>query len=126
MQSTTNLTLVSLFLFITLTVAATLTPLAAYGPNANQFGDWGMWSAILTITILYALLLIPYRLGVLPMKHVMSIAAGFGIFFNAVMFFFMLSASSVLGVWSMTTVIFLTIAVCFICVNIYWYVVAYR
>ncbi|MBP3951561.1 DUF5391 family protein [Bacillus suaedae] len=52
------LTLLSAFLFCSMIVVGSLSPLADLGTNTNQFGDIGMWSAVGFVLILFLLPLI--------------------------------------------------------------------
>ncbi|RAL21038.1 DUF5391 family protein [Thermoflavimicrobium daqui] len=73
------MTLTSALLFCTMLVIASLSPLAELGPNANQFGSFGMWSAIGIVLLFYILPLIFYMVGINVMRYVMAFFCGLGL-----------------------------------------------
>lgn len=67
------ITLLSALLFCFLIIVISLSPLASYGKNANQFNSVGMWSSIGIIIMFYVVPLIAYLLGLKLMKYVTAI-----------------------------------------------------
>lgn len=76
----TIVTLISAFLFSTVIVFVSLSPLSEFGPNANQFNSSGMWLSIAMIIFLYAVPLVIYRTGVGWMKYLMAVLCFLGLF----------------------------------------------
>lgn len=76
------LTLLSALLFCSMIVVGSLSPLADFGTNTNQFGDIGMWSAIGFVLILYLLPLILFVYNVPLMKWIMATFCGVGLLIN--------------------------------------------
>ncbi|MCY8543618.1 DUF5391 family protein [Bacillus haynesii] len=72
-------TLISAFLFCSMIVTASLSPLAHSGPHANEFGTLGMWAAIGTVLLFYMLPLAVYMAGFDAMKFVMAVLCGIGL-----------------------------------------------
>lgn len=118
------MTLVSAFLFCSMLIASSLSPLAESGPNANQFGSAGMWSAIGTVLIFYILPLIVYLAGVNAMKYVMAVLCSFGMLINLAII------PLVMGIFAnkMNIPLLAVIALCIISliVNTVWFIVAFR
>ena len=72
-------TLISAFLFCSLLVTASLSPLAHSGSYANEFGTLGMWAAIGTVLLFYILPLAVYMAGFDAMKFVMAVLCVIGL-----------------------------------------------
>ncbi|EOP62743.1 hypothetical protein IIW_03672 [Bacillus cereus VD136] len=119
-------TLVSAFLFCSVLVVPSLSPLADLGPNANKFNSLGMWKSIGTILLFYIVPLLLYIAGIKAMRFIMAVLCGMGLFINLVIlasvFIIMrvndYSLSSVLGVIIFCAAVSLT--------NIIWFFVAFR
>jgi hypothetical protein len=112
------MTLVSALFSCSLLVAASLSPLADSGPNANKFGTMGMWSAIGMALATYLLPLILYIVGLNVMKLVMAVFCGFGLLINSVILIVILTMGG------FPTLLGLCIAA--LIVNVMWYFVAFR
>ncbi|WP_284632346.1 DUF5391 family protein [Bacillus licheniformis] len=118
-------TLISAFLFCSMIVAASLSPLAHSGPHANEFGTLGMWAAIGTVLLFYMLPLAVYMAGFDAMKFVMAVLCGIGLFITLTMspVFVLIgaiggNASALLGVAGLCVLLAI--------VNVIWLVVAFR
>ncbi|ALC80978.1 hypothetical protein AM592_04775 [Bacillus gobiensis] len=118
------LTLVSAFLFCSMLIASSLSPISESGPNANQFGSAGMWSAIGTVLAFYILPLIAYLAGLDAMRSIMAVLCSFGVMINFVII------PVVLGIFAnkMNTSLIVVIALCFILliINTVWFITAFR
>ncbi|WP_257821917.1 DUF5391 domain-containing protein [Salipaludibacillus agaradhaerens] len=73
------ISVMSAMLFCAVIVLSSLSPLAKTGPNANEFGSTGMWTAIGGILLVYLIPLLLYGIGVPAMKYVMAVLCGGGI-----------------------------------------------
>jgi hypothetical protein len=73
------ISVMSATLFCAVIVLSSLSPLAKTGPNANEFGSNGMWTAIGGILLVYLIPLLLYGIGVPAMKYVMAVLCGGGI-----------------------------------------------
>ncbi|MCR6105628.1 DUF5391 family protein [Salipaludibacillus agaradhaerens] len=73
------ISVMSATLFCAVIVLSSLSSLANTGPNANEFGSTGMWTAIGGILIIYFIPLLLYGIGVPAMKYVMAVLCGGGI-----------------------------------------------
>ncbi|AAU21808.1 DUF5391 family protein [Bacillus licheniformis] len=118
-------TLISAFLFCSMIVAASLSPLAHSGPHANEFGTLGMWAAIGTVLLFYMLPLAVYMAGFDAMKFVMAVLCGIGLIITLTMspVFVLIgaiggNASALLGVAGLCVLLAI--------VNVIWLVVAFR
>ncbi|MBZ5216590.1 DUF5391 family protein [Bacillus paralicheniformis] len=118
-------TLISAFLFCSLLVTASLSPLAHSGPHANEFGTLGMWAAIGTVLLFYILPLAVYMAGFDAMKFVMAVLCGIGLIITLTMIPVVMLigafggyASALLGV----------VCLCILSaiVNVIWLVAAFR
>ncbi|PEA54748.1 hypothetical protein CON64_11510 [Bacillus pseudomycoides] len=112
------MTLVSALLFCAMLVAASLSPLADSGPNANKFGTSNIWASIGMVLIFYILPLIIYMAGVHIMKFVMAVFCGFGILMSLTVLVIILT----MGL--STTLLVLCIAT--LIGNVMWYIIAFR
>ncbi|MCQ5303547.1 DUF5391 family protein [Bacillus licheniformis] len=118
-------TLISAFLFCSMIVAASLSPLAHSGPHANEFGTLGMWAAIGTVLLFYMLPLAVYMAGFDAMKFVMAVLCGIGLIITLTMspVFVLIgaiggNASALLGVAGLCVLLAI--------VNVIWLVVAFH
>ncbi|MED1634011.1 DUF5391 family protein [Bacillus licheniformis] len=118
-------TLISAFLFCSMIVAASLSPLAHSGPHANEFGTLWMWAAIGTVLLFYMLPLAVYMAGFDAMKFVMAVLCGIGLIITLTMspVFVLIgaiggNASALLGVAGLCVLLAI--------VNVIWLVVAFR
>lgn len=69
------LTCLSAFLFMMITVTASLSPYAQFG-NANRFGSEGMFQAVFFIAAVYFLPLILYTMGLKSMRFILAAVTG--------------------------------------------------
>nr|MDH3155800.1 DUF5391 family protein [Bacillus licheniformis] len=118
-------TLISAFLFCSMIVATSLSPLAHSGPHANEFGTLGMWAAIGTVLLFYMPPLAVYMAGFDAMKFVMAVLCGIGLIITLTMspVFVLIgaiggNASALLGVAGLCVLLAI--------VNVIWLVVAFR
>ena len=117
-------TIISALLFCSLLIMISLSPLAESGPNANEFGSLGMWSAAGVILVLYILPLIIYKVGVTAMRYIMAIFCGIGILINvASMGIVLLINLKVSHFPYLAEIIGISIAA--VIVNIIWFFVAF-
>jgi len=117
--------LISAFLFCSMIVTASLSPLAHSGPHANEFGTLGMWAAIGTVLIFYMLPLAVFMAGFDAMKFVMAVLCGIGLIIALTMIPIVMLigaiggyASALLGVAGLCILLAI--------VNVIWLVVAFR
>lgn len=117
-------TMISALLFCSLIIMISLSPLAESGPNANEFGSLGMWSAVGMILVLYILPLIIYKAGLTAMRYIMAIFCGIGILVNvASMGIVLLVNVKVSHFPYLSEIIGISIAA--VIVNIIWFFVAF-
>ena len=118
-------TMISALLFCSLIIMASLSPLAESGPNANEFGSLGMWSAVGMILVLYILPLMIYKVGVAAMRYIMAVFCGIGIFINVAN----IGIVSLIGL-KVSPFPYLAeiagISIAAVIVNIIWFFVAFR
>ncbi|MEH7463324.1 DUF5391 family protein [Bacillus thuringiensis] len=112
------MTLVSALLFCAMLVAASLSPLADSGPNANKFGNSNMWASISIVLVFYILPLILYMVGLHIMKIVMAVFCGLGLLMSLTVLVITLT------IGLSTTLLVLCIAT--LIVNVMWYIIAFR
>ncbi|ABS23741.1 DUF5391 family protein [Bacillus cytotoxicus] len=119
-------TLVSAFFFCSVLVVSSLSPLADFGPNANQFNSLGMWKSIGTILLFYSVPLLLYIAGIRAIRFIMAILCGMGIFINLVILavVYMIIHTSDYHAYSFLGVIIVCMAL--IITNIIWFFVAFR
>lgn len=112
------MTLVSALFFCSLLVAASLSPLADSGPNANKFGTFNMWVSIGMVLAFYILPLILYIVGVHIMKLIMAVFCGVGLLMclTTLVVILTMEISPTLLVLCIATLI----------VNVMWYFIAFR
>jgi len=117
--------LISAFLFCSLLVTASLSPLAHSGPHANEFGTLGMWAAIGIVLLFYMLPLAVFMAGFDAMKFVMAVLCGIGLIIALTMIPIVMLigaiggyASALLGVAGLCILLAI--------VNVIWLVVAFR
>ncbi|MEW5593636.1 DUF5391 family protein [Peribacillus frigoritolerans] len=116
-------TIVSAVLFCSLLVVSSLSD---FGPNANEFGDLGMWSSVGTVLVFYLLPLIIYILGVDAMKIVMAIFCGIGLLVIVTIILVM----TFMDIFSSSNLI-VSVGAIILCIaalisNIVWYFVAFK
>ncbi|MEC1260352.1 DUF5391 family protein [Bacillus swezeyi] len=119
------MTLISAFLFSSLLVTASLSPLADSGPHANQFGTFGMWAAIGTVLVFYILPLIVYMIGIDAMKFVMAVFCGIGLLIIVAMIPVILLFGSFSGTQSALWGV-ISLCVVLTIVNVIWFFAAFR
>ncbi|OMI26131.1 hypothetical protein BTA31_14975 [Bacillus haynesii] len=117
--------LISAFLFCSMIVTASLSPLAHSGPHANEFGTLGMWAAIGIVLLFYMLPLAVFMAGFDAMKFVMAVLCGIGLIIALTMIPIVLLigaiggyASALLGVAGLCILLAI--------VNVIWFIVAFR
>lgn len=74
-----SITLVSAVLFCLLVVMISFSPLSNYGPHANKFNSFGMWSSVGIILLFYIVPLMIYVLGISAMRFVLAFVLAIGI-----------------------------------------------
>lgn len=118
------MTLISGVLLTALPIAASLSPLANLGGNANQFGDVGMWVAVGICFLFYLIPLSVYMLGVEKMRIILAVLCFLGLFtsISAIGIIFLIGTfmddrASLL--------IVLAIYAAHVIINIAWFVVAF-
>ncbi|MCY7861609.1 DUF5391 family protein [Bacillus haynesii] len=117
--------LISAFLFCSLLVTASLSPLAHSGPHANEFGTLGMWAAIGIVLLFYMLPLAVFMAGFDAMKFVMAVLCGIGLIIALTMIPIVLLIGAIGGyasaLWGVAGLCILLAIV-----NVIWLVVAFR
>jgi len=115
-------TLISAFLFCSLLVTSSLSPLSKTGPNAIEFNSFGLWLDIGIILLCYTLPLIAYIKGVYAMKYLMATFSWFGILLTFLIVIVVLSTpvgkpSDFIGV--------IVICIASLITNIIWFAIAF-
>ncbi|MEC1657576.1 DUF5391 family protein [Bacillus haynesii] len=117
--------LISAFLFCSLLVTASLSPLAHSGPHANEFGTLGMWAAIGIVLLFYMLPLAVFMAGFDAMKFVMAVLCGIGLIIALTMIPIVLLIGAIGGyasaLWGVAGLCILLANV-----NAIWFIVAFR
>ncbi|MFB6499295.1 DUF5391 family protein [Bacillus haynesii] len=117
--------LISAFLFCSMILTASLSPLAHSGPHANEFGTLGMWAAIGTVLIFYMLPLAVFMAGFDAMKFVMAVLCGIGLIIALTMIPIVMLIGAIGGyasaLWGVAGLCILLAIV-----NVIWFIVAFR
>ncbi|MDR4433625.1 DUF5391 family protein [Bacillus tequilensis] len=126
-NSVAIMTAISAFLFCTVIVATSLSPLAGTGGAANQFNSVGMWSAVGMILVLYFIPFLIYMLGVEAMRFVMAALCGFGVLIHLSSAGFILMFSLFSDHHQFSEVIFVIgVSLAAAAANVIWFVAAFR
>ncbi|PGK51734.1 hypothetical protein CN918_28500 [Priestia megaterium] len=72
-------TLLSMICCCASVIFGSLTPIAETGPHANKFGSPGMWSAIISLVLLYVISLMMYVRGIKFIKYIMAVFCAIGL-----------------------------------------------
>ncbi|WP_096186513.1 DUF5391 family protein [Evansella halocellulosilytica] len=119
----TLITTVSALLFCSFIIVASLSPLSETGPNANEFGSFGMWSAVIFVLVCYAFPLLLFPIGVKSMKVVMALLCSLGLLINVSVISVMLAS----GFYTERFIpLLLGICMAAIVINVIWFYVAFR
>ncbi|MCI4129323.1 DUF5391 family protein [Bacillus haynesii] len=117
--------LISAFLFCSMIVTASLSPLAHSGPHANEFGTLGMWAAIGIVLLFYMLPLAVFMAGFDAMKFVMAVLCGIGLIIALTMIPIVMLIGAIGGyasaLWGVAGLCILLAIV-----NVIWLIVAFR
>ncbi|OTQ85475.1 hypothetical protein BG30_10530 [Bacillus subtilis subsp. subtilis] len=125
-NSVAIMTAISAFLFCTVIVAASLSPLAGTGGAANQFNSVGMWSAVGMILVLYFIPFLVYMPGVDAMRYVMAVLCGFGLLIHLSSAGFILMFSFFSDHLLCEVIFVLGVSLAAAAVNVIWFVAAFR
>ncbi|NTU25647.1 DUF5391 family protein [Bacillus tequilensis] len=125
-NSVAIMTAISAFLFCTVIVAASLSPLAGTGGAANQFNSVGMWSAVGMILVLYFIPFLIYMLGVEAMRFVMAVLCGFGVLIHLSSAGFILMFSLFSDHLLSEVIFVIGVSLAAAAANVIWFVAAFR
>lgn len=125
-NSVAIMTAISAFLFCTVIVAASLSPLAGTGGAANQFNSVGMWSAVGMILVLYFIPFLIYMLGVEAMRFVMAALCGLGVLIHLSSAGFILMFSLFSDHQFSEVIFVMGVSLAAAAANVIWFVAAFR